>query len=90
MKHKIHNIVILGTFLLASCTDLGVNEDTGSMPDSDEFNAESVLALRAEQSPDNVVSMRVTQKSKTDLRVTFLFYNDRKVRRVRVMGWGGI
>ena len=33
---------------------------------------------------------RVTQKSKTDLRVTFLFYNDRKVRRVRVMGWGDI
>lgn len=33
--------------------------------------------------------MGVTQKSKTDLRVTFLFYKDRKVRRVRVMGWGG-
>ena len=36
-----------------------------------------------------LVYKRVTQKSKTDLRVTFLFYNDRKVRRVRVMGWGG-
>lgn len=60
MKHKIYNIVILGTFLLASCTDLGVNEDTGSMPDSDEFNAEAILSLRAEQSPDNVVSMTFT------------------------------
>lgn len=75
MKHKIHNIVILGTFLLASCTDLGVNEDTGSMPDSDEFNAESVLALRAEQSPDNVVSMAFTygegqQTSKIYLQAT--------------------
>ena len=39
--------------------------------------------------PDIYRIKRVTQKSKTDLRVTFLFYNDRKVRRVRVMGWGG-
>ena len=37
-----------------------------------------------------IKNARVTQKSKTDLRVTFLFYNDRKVRRVRVMGWGDI
>ena len=72
MKHKIYNIVILGTLLLASCTDLGVNEDTGSMPDSDEFNAEAVFSLRAGQSPDNVVTMTFTHGEGQQTRDIYL------------------
>lgn len=72
MKHKIYNIVILGALLLASCTDLGVNEDTGSMPDSDEFNAGAVLSLRAGQSPDNVVTMTFTHGEGQQTRDIYL------------------
>lgn len=72
MKHKIYNIVILGALLLASCTDLGVNEDTGSMPDSDEFNAGAVLSLRAGQSPDNVVTMIFTHGEGQQTRDIYL------------------
>ena len=60
MKHKIHNIVILGALLLASCTDLSVSRFSGEDPDMDEYTADAVLSLRAEQSPDNVVSMTFT------------------------------
>lgn len=60
MKHKIHNIIILGALLLASCTDLSVSRFTGEDPDMDEYTSAPVLALRAEQSPDNVVSMTFT------------------------------
>lgn len=72
MKHKIYNTVILGALLLASCTDLGVNEDTGSMPDSDEFNAGAVLSLRAGQSPDNVVTMIFTHGEGQQTRDIYL------------------
>lgn len=60
MKHKIHNIVILGALLLASCTDLSVSRFSGEDPDMDEYTADAVLSLRAEQSPDNTVSMTFT------------------------------
>ena len=60
MKHKIHNIVILGALLLASCTDLSVSRFSEEDPDMDEYTADAVFSLRAEQSPDNVVSMTFT------------------------------
>lgn len=46
--------------LTVACTDIGLEESTGSMPDSGKFNADPVVSIRAEQSPDNVVSMTFT------------------------------
>ena len=55
----------IATFLLplvmsASCTDIVFNEYADIQPDSEVMTGEAVLALRAEQSPDNVVSMTFT------------------------------
>lgn len=72
MKHKIHNIVILGALLLASCTDLSVSRFTGEDPDMDEYTSAPVLALRAEQSPDNVVTMTFTHGEGQQTRDIYL------------------
>ena len=43
-----------------ACTDIGLEESTGSMPYSGKFNADPVVSIRAEQSPDNVWNLTFT------------------------------
>lgn len=44
----------------ASCTDLDYHEYTDIKPDMDSVNGNPAISLRAEQSPDNTVSMTFT------------------------------
>lgn len=47
--------------LTVACTDIGLEESTGSMPNSGKYNADAAISLRAEQSPGNVVSFTLNE-----------------------------
>lgn len=53
---------------LASCTDLTLQEMTGSQPDPDEFNAAPVFSMKAEQVPGNIWDLTFTYGGGTSAR----------------------
>lgn len=65
-------VVLLPFAVFASCTDVDFYEFADIQPDSEVMTGETVLSLRAGQSPDNVVTMTFTHGEGQQTRDIYL------------------
>lgn len=61
---RLHHTILLcaaAAFTAAACTDLSITRIAGEQPDMEAINSDPVISLKAAQSPDNTVTITLTE-----------------------------